>query len=103
MNRKILIPITFAFFTGAGFAQTSSTSPTFDDLDTNSDGTLTQQEITSGASTVDFTSADKDANGMLSRDEYDMASGSSTGSGAAGSTGGATDGSTGSATEGSSP
>lgn len=99
MNRKILIPITFALFSGASLAQTSS-SPSFDDLDTNSDGTLTQQELTTGASTVDFASADKDANGMLSRDEYDMASGS-TGSGTEGSSG--SDSSTGSGTEGSSP
>ena len=82
--KRFLVPFLFAFFSGAALAQTQS----FDDLDANADGSLSEDEVSAVAG-LDFASADVDANGSLSRDEYDSATGGASTGGDAGGEGGA--------------
>lgn len=47
-------------------------APAFEDVDTNGDGVLSQEEA-AAVEGLDFTAADTDQNGSLSKDEYEAA------------------------------
>jgi hypothetical protein len=70
MTKEKRISLLFVLFSGAALAQASL--PEFDEVDTNDDGTATQEEVDAALQGFDFSSADIDSNGTLSRDEYDM-------------------------------
>ena len=84
MKKRFLIPFLFAFFSGAALAQQAQS---FDELDANADGSLSEDEV-SAVVGLDFASADMDGDGSLSRDEYDSATGGASTEGDAGIEGG---------------
>jgi hypothetical protein len=56
-------------FIGTAVAQEM---PAFEDLDTNSDGAISQEEA-AAVEGLDFAAADTDQSGSLSREEYEAA------------------------------
>lgn len=48
-------------------------TPTFDEVDVNADGVLSQQEVNAVMSDLDFGRADKNGDGALSQEEYAQA------------------------------
>jgi Ca2+-binding EF-hand superfamily protein len=70
MNRKLLTTLVAFGFAGAAFAQQM---PAFEEVDTNSDGQISQEEaaVIEG---FDFATADTNQDGSLSREEYEAAS-----------------------------
>lgn len=62
-----LIPMAFI---GTAFAQ--SEMPAFEDVDTNGDGAISQEEA-AAVEGLDFATADANQDGSLSREEYEAA------------------------------
>lgn len=62
-----LIPVAMFFVACSVFARPW---PAFDQVDINADGVLSQKEITSVLAGLDFSKADKDGDGGLSKEEY---------------------------------
>ena len=69
MNRKYIIPALLVICSSGAFAQT--TSPNFDDVDSNNDGMLSQAELTTAGLNTSLANADTDKDGTLSRSEYE--------------------------------
>jgi hypothetical protein len=63
--------IALALGTTLGFA--AGKEPTFDQCDTNHDGSISRSEAKSCHLSIDWSKADTDANGSLDRSEYDAA------------------------------
>lgn len=51
----------------------SISQPSFDQIDTNGDGVISREEAAAAGLNLDWSSADKDGSGSLSRDEYQSA------------------------------
>ncbi len=64
--RYLLVPL--GLYAGAGLAQT----PTFDELDTDGDGYLSEQELAAYRS-VDFFDADTSKDGLVNPEEFRVA------------------------------
>ena len=73
--RTLSIPTAFVFFAGLALAETA---PRVEQLDTNGDGVLLPEEA-EGALSVEFSEADTNRDGGLSRSEYAAAAKQSSG------------------------
>lgn len=69
--KKLITLIAFAF-SAATFAQSSS-MPAFEEVDTNADGSISQEEA-QAIEGLDFATADANQDGSLSQEEYAAAS-----------------------------
>ena len=69
MNTKLLTTVLALGFSSVALAQ----APTFDEVDTNRDGSVDRQEA-SVIEGIDFATADANQDGLLSREEYEAAS-----------------------------
>jgi hypothetical protein len=69
MTRNALRTLVLIGFTGAAMAQAM---PTFEEVDANSDGQISQEEA-AAIEGLDFATADTDQNGSLSMEEYNAA------------------------------
>jgi hypothetical protein len=67
-------PATIAFALALAGPAFAADAPSFDDVDVNKDGQLTQEEA-SKVTDLDFAAADQDKDGKLSRAEYEAAIG----------------------------
>jgi len=68
MNKTRFLPLMLTFFSCAALA---ATMPTFQELDVNTDGVLSQQEV-ERIQELDFTTADKNGDGFLTLEEYSL-------------------------------
>ena len=65
MKKNILMAFILALASGLAFAA----APSFEEVDANADGAISQDEATV-VEGLDFASADTDSNGTLSAEEY---------------------------------
>jgi len=74
--KRISLSATIASAAVLALAGTSfaSNAPSFDEVDTNKDGAISESEA-SAVETLDFAAADTDKDGKLSRAEYEAAIG----------------------------
>ncbi|HEU4619759.1 MAG TPA: EF-hand domain-containing protein [Gammaproteobacteria bacterium] len=71
MKARILVSLAAMGFTGLALAQQGA-SPSFSDVDKNSDGQISRSEAQS-VEGLDFSKADTNQDGHLDRTEYDAA------------------------------
>ncbi len=69
MTKHALRTLVLVGFTGAAMAQAA---PTFEEVDANADGQISQEEA-AAIEGLDFATADADQNGSLSMEEYEAA------------------------------
>ena len=74
MKKRVFLPVAIAFMALTATAQDASgpSLPSFDEVDTDADGTVTRAEVDAALQGFEFATADLDGNQLLTRDEYDM-------------------------------
>ena len=74
MKKRDFLPVAIAFLALTATAQDAARQslPSFDEVDTDADGTVTNAEVDAALQGFDFATADLDGNQLLTRDEYDM-------------------------------
>lgn len=73
MKKRDFLPVAIAFMALSATAQNAAQSlPSFDEVDTDADGTVTRAEVDAALQGFEFAAADLDGNQLLTRDEYDM-------------------------------
>ena len=70
MNNKLAISAILVLFSSVAIA---ASMPSFQELDTNTDGVLSEQEVDGVLRNFDFPLADKNGDGLLDKEEFDLA------------------------------